>query len=379
MSRCRPPRFALFCACALAATPAVAQISSASAATEVAAAADLPAGLSVVWWIGGRKLEHGATGLALNAFSPDGRYVAVSESQRVRVLDAPSGATVRDFRLDPSSVAPFSLAVSSTAKVALGLMGNAEVFAPGKDPVRHWCVGACGALAAVAFSPDERFLAYQGTRGLPEWRNGLGGVISVVDLERGAPVNLEAVASIAQVSFSADGRSFYAMSVTQIDDRETFGVRVWSTADWRLIRNVPGSKRPMRRVAPLGVVPYAGLSMNEGQIEARDLASDRVLWSVPLVPPELEGAGGEAGKTNLDLVEIAPNGKFVLSYEASAAYDSTGRAKGTLVIRSAANGAVEALYDMPRLNDLTIAPDSKTFVYSTAAGQTYTAVARVPL
>jgi WD40 repeat protein len=319
------------------------------------------------------------TGAALNAFSPDGRYVAIHDSRRVRVLEARSGKSVRDFRLDPSSVEPFSLAVSSSANVALGLMGNAQVFALGKEPVRHWCVGACGALAAIAFSPDERFLAFQGSRGLPEWRTGLGGVISVVDLARGEPVNLDAVASIAQVSFSPDGRSFYAMSVTQLDDRQTFGVRVWSTADWRLMRDIPGSKRTMRRVAPLGSVPYAGVSMNEGRIEARDLATDRVLWSAPLVPPDVDGAAGAPDSANLDLVEIAPNGKFVLSYEAPRAYDATGLAKGTLVIRRAADGEVEALYDSPRVSDLTIAPDGKTFAYSTATEQTYTAVARVPL
>ena len=348
----------------------------------LAAAAQLdsdetPAGLSIVWRVAGRRLERGAPGAALNAFSPDGRYVAIHDSLRVRVLDAKTGKTFRDFRLDPSSVSPFSLAVSSSATVAIGMMGNAEVFAPGRDPIRYWCVGACGALAAVAFSPDERYLAYQGTRGLPEWRSGLGGVISVVDLARGAPVNLEAVASIAQVSFSADGRTFYAMSVTEIDDRDTFGVRVWSTDDWRLTRSLPGSKRTLRRIAPLGEAPYAGVTMNEGNIEARDLATDRVLWSVPLVPPD--GDGAPPGAANLDLVEIAPNGRFVLSYEGPKVFDATGRAKGTLVIRGAGDGAVEALYDSPRVSDITIAPDSKTFVYSTAAGQTYTAVARVPL
>jgi WD40 repeat protein len=370
MTAARRLRAALVCAGVLgAALAAAAQTDS----------DETPAGLSIVWRVPGRKLERGATGTALNAFSPDGRYVAIHDSLRVRVLDAKTGKTVRDFRLDPSSVSPFSLAVSSSATVAVGLMGNAEVFAPGREPVRHWCVGACGALAAVAFSPDERYLAYQGTRGLPEWRSGLGGVISVVDLASGVPVNLEAVASIAQVSFSADGRSFYAMSVAEIDDRDTFGVRVWSTDDWRLTRSLAGSKRTLRRIAPLGAVAYAGVTMNKGNIEARDLATDRVLWSVPLVPPELDGAGAAPGAANLDLVEVAPNGRFVLSYEAPKAFDATGRAKGTLVIRSAADGAVEALYDAPRVSDVTIAPDSKTFVYSTAAGQTYTAVARVPL
>jgi hypothetical protein len=169
------------------------------------------------------------------------------------------------------------------------------------------------------------------------------------------------------------------MSITQIDDRQTFGVRVWSTADWHLTRNILGSKRTMRRVAPLGPVPYAGVSMNEGHIEARDLATDLVMWSVPLVPPDVDGTAAAPDSVNLDLVEISPTAEFVLSYEAPKAYDATGLAKGVIVIRRAADGEVEALYDAPRVSDLTIAPDGKTFAYSTATGQTYTAVARVPL
>jgi hypothetical protein len=169
------------------------------------------------------------------------------------------------------------------------------------------------------------------------------------------------------------------MSVTQLDDRQSFGVRVWSTADWSLAHDIIGSKRTMRRVAPLGSVPYAGVSMNDGHIEARDLATDRVLWSVPLVPPNVDGAPGAPESVNLDLVEIAPTADFVLSYEAPKAYDATGLAKGVIVIRRAADGEVEALYDAPRVSDLTVAPDGKTFAYSTATGQTYTAVARVPL
>src|SRR5262249_370596 len=99
-------RAALACAAVLGATLAV--------PARAAEPGDTPAGLSMVWRAPGRKVEHGATGNALNAFSPDGRYVAIHDSRHVRVVDARSGKPVRDFRLDPSSVVPFSLAVSST-------------------------------------------------------------------------------------------------------------------------------------------------------------------------------------------------------------------------------------------------------------------------
>jgi hypothetical protein len=373
-------RWTLVLGLALAAgTPRAWSQPAATDAAARAASTDTPLGLSIVWRMNGRKLESGTTGGALNAFSPNGLYVAVYETLHVRVFDAETGKVRRDTALDPSSVPPFSLAVSSSGKIALGRMGNAEVLEQGRPPVRHWCVGACGTLAAIAFSPDERYLAYQGTRGLPEWRTGLGGLISVVDLVSGAPTHLEAIASIAQVAFSADGRTLFAMNVSRLDDREAFGLRVWNTAGWTVTRSLLGASRPMRRVAAFDGGIYAGVSMNDGNIEARDLSNDRVLWSVPLVPPALSGTDNEAAPTNLDLVEIAPNGKFVLSYESSTAYDPTGLAKGTLVIRRTTDGVVEALYDVGRVSDFAIAPDSKTFVYSTATSQTYTAVARVPL
>jgi len=296
--------------------------------------------------------------------------------------------------VDSGCLRLFGLAIAALALVAsviiLMLLSVVDRFSRGIAPViyRRLIVrGERSELTHLADKVDEILKSHRirvqdlsGTRGAPEWRSGLGGVISVVDLANRTPIDLEAVASIAQVSFSPDGRYLYAMNVTQLDDSQSFGVRIWSTDDWRLTRSVQGSRRTMRRVAQLAGAGagagYAGISMNGGNIEARDLESDRVLWSVPLVPPALGPAGGG---TNLDLVEIAPNGKFVLSYEASTQYDGTGLAKGTLVIRRAADGVVEALYDVVRISHLSIAPDSRSFVYSTASGQTYSALARVPL
>ena len=68
-----------------AALACAAMIGAAIAATaEAAEPADTPAGLSIVWRVPGRKVERGATGDALTAFSPDGRYVAIHESRRTR-------------------------------------------------------------------------------------------------------------------------------------------------------------------------------------------------------------------------------------------------------------------------------------------------------
>ena len=58
--------------------------------------------------------------------------------------------------------------------------------------------------------------------------------------------------------------------------------------------------------------------------------------------------------------------------------DARGRAAvGAIVIRGALDGAVAAMYDVPDVAALAIAPDGKTFVYTTGSGQTYTALARV--
>ncbi len=101
---------------------------------------------------------------------------------------------------------------------------------------------------------------------------------------------------------------------------------------------------------------------------------------MPLVAPDYR-TDVVAATVRLEHVAIAPNGRFIVTYEAppSSAFprviDGT---RGALVIRNA-KGVVEAAYDVPYVASLAIAPDSRSFVFSVGAGKTYTALARVPL
>ena len=43
-----------------------------------------------------------------------------------------------------------------------------------------------------------------------------------------------------------------------------------------------------------------------------------------------------------------------------------------------ADGSVVAMYDVVGVNALAVAPDGGSFIYTTGAGRTYTALARLP-
>ena len=76
----------------------------------------------------------------------------------------------------------------------------------------------------------------------------------------------------------------------------------------------------------------------------------------------------------LDLVAFAPSGELLLSYESPV----DGEEPGAIVLRRMADGSVVAMYDVVGVSALAVAPDGGSFVYSTGAGRTYTALARVP-
>jgi hypothetical protein len=94
---------------------------------------------------------------------------------------------------------------------------------------------------------------------------------------------------------------------------------------------------------------------------------------MPLVPPGLDAVVDDSAM-QLDLVAFARGGELVLSYESPA----SGSAPGTLVFRRLADGATVAMYDVAAVSALAVAPDGRSFVYSTGAGRTYTVLARVP-
>jgi hypothetical protein len=338
-----------------------------------------PAGLSAVWSAPGRKLHAEIGAWSIAAFSTDGKLVAIGDETGVRVLRASDGAFVRKLWPTFGNAFAYSLAVSASGAVAIGRVGNVEFHpADARLPSKRYdCAGACGPVGAAAFSPNGALLAFQGARSLADRRRGLGGV-RVVDLRDGRAVaDLDASAARARVRFAANGRRLLAAHATPFDDSELYGVRAWTVADWKLMDDLLGAKRVPRAEGVLERAQFAGTFERDGSLELRDLVSDGVVWSAPLVPPAFDATGDAQALMRLRLVEIAPNGELIVSYEAPAEAGLTTH--GTLVIRGAADGAVHAMYDVADVTSIAIAPDSKTFLYTTGSGQIYTTLARVPL
>lgn len=339
-------------------------------------AADVP-GLSVVWRIDGPRHDSPVPARSIQAFSPDGRWLGVIDDRGVRAIDATAATTARAIGHLFGREA-YSVAVSPDGRIAVGRAGGVHLYAPGTARA-HWitCPDPCGPVTALAFSPDGARLAYQGARGLDARRRGLGSTV-VVDAATGARVaRLPAPAAKAYVAFSADGLRLTAATTTAFDDVEQYGLSVFRTGDWTLERHLPGSARWWRAVGVVGA-RHVGAYVEDGRLELGDLSSGRSLWSVPLIRPPLGAPrAAELAATRVELVAVAPNGAFVVSYESP----DTGlerRLPGTLVVRETAEGRVEAMYDVADVTSLAVAPDSSSFVYGTGTGRTHRVMARVP-
>ncbi len=334
----------------------------------------LPPGLAGVWRVDGRKVDAYGGTWSLAAFSTDGKLVGISDERGTRVHRAGDGRLVRMFPA-PYSTGQFAyaLALSSTGLVALGRVGGVDVHALDEigEPLKFYCGGVCGPVSALAFSPNGAWLASQAARSALEETPGL---VNVVDLRaRVRSAELEATSTRAGVIFGGDGRTLIAANVTRIDGTGTFGMRRFSsTADWRRTRDVVGAQVPRGSIGPFAFNERVAAYALAGNVELRDVETGALAWAQPFVPPGLDSAEDLAMK--LDLVAFAPSGELLLTYESPV--DREG--PGAIVLRRMADGAVIAMYDVVGVSALAVAPDGGSFVYSTGAGRTYTALARIP-
>lgn len=335
----------------------------------------LPPGLASIWRVDGRKLDDRASAWSLATFSTDGKLVGVSDDGGTRVYRASDGRLLRMFPA-PFSTGQFafSLAISATGLVAMGRVGGLDIHDLGRhaEPLKYYCAGVCGPVSALAFSPNGAWLAYQAARGA---RKPTPGLVNVVDLREHALVaELEASSTRAGVIFAADGRTLIAANVTRVDDGGTFGLRGWNGgAEWRRVRDERGAQVPLGSIGPFAFDERVAAYSFDGRLELRELTNSALVWSMPLVPPSLD-AVVDAAPMRLELVAFAPRSDLVLTYESP----DGGAAPGTLVFRRMSDGTTVAMYDVAGVSALAIAPDGGSFVYSTGAGRTYTAVARVP-
>src|SRR6185503_562309 len=85
-------------------------------------------------------------------------------------------------------------------------------------------------------------------------------------------------------------------------------------------------------------------------------------------------SGSADWRRTRDLVAVGPRGDLLLGYESPVNREGPG----AIVLRRMADGVVVAMYDVVGVSAVAIAPDGERFMYTTGAGRTYTAVARVP-
>jgi hypothetical protein len=354
----------------------------AALATGLAAAAEpgarqvpLPPGLASVWRVDGRNVDSHAGAWSLAAFSTDGKLVGISDDGGTRVYRASDGQLVRMFPA-PFSTGQFaySLALSSTGLVAMGRVGGVEIHAldASRAARKLYCGGVCGPVTALAFSPDGAWLAAQAARSTLEATPGFVSVVDVRSGERSA--ELEASSTRTGVLFAADGRTLIAANVTRVDGTGTFGMRRFdAAAQWRRTRDLVGAEVPSGSIGPFAFDERVAAYALKGNLELRDIATGALHWAQPYVPPALDSRAEDAVMA-LELVAFARDGELLLTYESPVAGDGSG----AIVLRRMADGSAVAMYDVVGVSALAFAPDGGSFIYSTGAGRTYSALARVP-
>jgi hypothetical protein len=344
-----------------------------------------PSEPDVIWRRDGDELPPNAFGKDRNAFSADGRLIGVVEQpDDAWLLNAADGSLfyklprASQYALAPGGV--YTIAFSPTGQFALGRRYVVELFDEGGRSQRVISCEKCLVIDAVTFSADGSLLAFQGGSG-PNFH--ARQATAVVDMRTYRFVrSLAAASNRPQIVFAPDGQRLLASAFSLVDGDAALGFEVASLADGTTSLRFAGEPKAALGVIAAGRVPgheFVAVYGKKASVEMRDLVQDRVIWTAPLLPPIFAPPASlvVGFESEFERGAIAPNGRFIITYEAPIA-NPIGRASGGIVVRNARDGSVIAVYNVYGVTGLSIAPDSKTFVYSTGAGKVHTALVRVP-
>lgn len=178
---------------------------------------DLPAG--AVLRLGTTRLRHGGFGLVGLAFLPDekGLMTASEEAKSLRLWEPTSGQAIREIRADPIAIRGFALSPDGKR---LAVSGQLPPTGPGRYPAAATILDVAsgkivanlprtdedGGWCAMAFTPDNRFLASLGDN----------GILRIEDVTNGAEIvqrHFGRIGGRAHLAMSSDGVTL-AMNVS---------------------------------------------------------------------------------------------------------------------------------------------------------------------
>ena len=337
----------------------------------------------IEWSVDGPRLNPNAFGKYNVTFSHDGDQIGVvHQPNEAWILDATDGTKALDLKFSDSDTGAYSLDFSPTGELAIGRERSVELFSPATgEPIRKFPCLECVVIYSVSFSSKGDLLVYQNISGMLRPDLGRGAtIVSVGDSKNVAKI--PAWSNVTSVAFSADGRRLLVPQFFETDDGLIPGFRVWDTESWEPVLSYKGEPNDLNLgYVGTGTSKKSGFVVvygRENTIEMRELETDKVIWSVPLIPPQFAPSESHIVRTELDRATVAPNGEFVISYESPIGHDPLGHVSGGIVVRNADDGSIIAVYDVPGVTDIAIAPDSKKFVYATGIAQTHIALVRLP-
>lgn len=338
-----------------------------------------PSEPAVIWRNDGQELPRNTFGKYRNAFSADGRFIGVvRQPSEAWLLNVADGSLFFRLPYAPSPGA-YSIAFSSMGEFAIGRQDSLEVFDARGESLRLIACDKCDVIGAVSFSSDGSLLAFQEARG-PAFRGDPHTPVLDTNSYRYLRT-FRAVSNRPLVAFAPDGQHLLTSSFSLVNGRSSLGFVIWNLSDGTTSLHYRGEPDANLGVVTTGRVDghqFVAVYGKKDALEMRDLSTDRVVWTAPLIPPLLAPPETGGVRSEFDRGAIAPNGRFVITYESPIAKDPSGHVSGGIVIRSALDGRIMEVYAVYAVTGLSIAPDSKTFVYSTGAGQVHTALVRVP-